>query len=212
MREAAEAVDDDLVRLGPAQILRAQRREQRHRASLHGGVLGVLERQIEELAPRLRHAGIEAARDRALRDGERLGVRGEGGGRAAEHVAGELVEHDGRGERGAASARQASRPSAAMLACRERKRWRSAASNASSRLNHCSLVVSSNQNRSTSSAQPGRIVAVIEMTSLRLSYRGLSPGMTPSKLCGEILAGRSPSRARNYRPGWQVGRGSAVSR
>src|SRR5437868_3040442 len=32
---------------------------------------------------------------------ERLGVLGEGGGRAAEHVAGELVEHDGGGERGA---------------------------------------------------------------------------------------------------------------
>src|SRR5205085_6162566 len=98
--EAPEAVDDGLVRLGPAQVLLAQGREQRHGTGLRGGVFGVLERQIEELPPLFRQSRIEAASYCRVGYRERLGVHGEGGGRAAEHVAGELVEHDGGRERG----------------------------------------------------------------------------------------------------------------
>ena len=41
-------------------------REQLHAACLQAGILGVLERQIEELPPLRRQPGIEPARDRAL--------------------------------------------------------------------------------------------------------------------------------------------------
>src|SRR5262249_61666324 len=102
MREAAEAVDDRLVRLSPpGELGIAQRGHQRDAALLRLAVLGVLERQVEEHALVFREAGIEALGDGALSHPAGLIIGGEGARRIAEYVARHLIEHDDGGQRGA---------------------------------------------------------------------------------------------------------------
>ena len=57
------------------------------------------ERQIEEAALLLRHLPVEAALDGAIGDGAGSRIRLVGARLPAEHVAGELIEHDDERER-----------------------------------------------------------------------------------------------------------------
>jgi hypothetical protein len=101
MREAAEPLDDDLVRNGMAQrLVIAERREQLDGAVLVGQAFAVLEGQVKEQTLVPGHAPIEARRNRILRQGEGQRIGGKGARRAAEHVARELVEDDHEREGG----------------------------------------------------------------------------------------------------------------
>ncbi len=94
MRKAAEARDNRFVSPGEFEIFRiAERREQFERAPLHGQVFRMLEGDVDEAPFLRRQLHVQALGDGALRQGERLRVRSEGLGRAAEHVAGKLIEH-----------------------------------------------------------------------------------------------------------------------
>src|SRR5712691_7536288 len=102
VREAAEAFDD--LDVGPAVAAEAtalgvaiaaitgQALGQHPRAALVGEVFAVVERHVEELAPRRRERGIEAAGQRPVRDAARHPVGRIGARARAEDVARELVE------------------------------------------------------------------------------------------------------------------------
>jgi hypothetical protein len=69
-----------------------------HRLQL--ATLGMFERQIEELALLRRHVAVPAALHREARQFLRERIGGKGFGRAAMHVAAELVEQDHCGQQG----------------------------------------------------------------------------------------------------------------
>ena len=73
--------------------------EQRDAAFLVGEVLGMLERQVEELRSRRLDLPVEASRQRPVGDRARQRIGGKGARAAAEHVARKLVEHDGQRQR-----------------------------------------------------------------------------------------------------------------
>src|SRR6185295_11854509 len=77
---------------GGAAMLLGPAPEQRDGAGLVLGILAMLERQEEEKSAVERRASIEAALDRGVGGGARVGVAGKGTQRAAMDVAGELVE------------------------------------------------------------------------------------------------------------------------
>jgi len=74
----------------------AQRSELLDAQRLHRRILGMFERQIEELAPVLVHVRVPALADRLQRQLQRERIGGEGLGGAAVDVAAELVEQDQR--------------------------------------------------------------------------------------------------------------------
>ena len=95
MWEPAEPVNDVLVRQRVlCQLWIAQRRNELEASGLCIGILLVLERQIEEEPLVAVERLDETFGDGRLGNGECLGVAGERAGGAAEHVAGELIEHN----------------------------------------------------------------------------------------------------------------------
>src|SRR5690606_31961303 len=109
VREAAEALDhvavsDGVVEEGLELRARVRRRlggerpEALDRDRLRGRILGVLEGEVEEGALVERQLLVLAARERAARQLERVGVGGERVGGAAMKVARELVEQQHEGE------------------------------------------------------------------------------------------------------------------
>ena len=100
VREAAEPADDVGVQLRPfQQVGVAGRGKQRAASLLVGQGLGMLERQVEKLPSGDGTLPVEAARQRPLGDGAGQRIGGVGARIAAEHVARELVEHDGERQR-----------------------------------------------------------------------------------------------------------------
>src|SRR5437660_12643100 len=99
VREPAEAANDAGMLAGILeQILVAERAAERHAPLLVRQVLGMHERQIEELPFRHRTLPVEAARDGAVGNRTRKRVGGKSARLAAEHVARELVEYDDQGK------------------------------------------------------------------------------------------------------------------
>ena len=95
MREAAECADDVGVQLGPFQpICVAFLAKQFDAAFLIVHRLGMLERQIEERAQRGIDARVAVFLNGPQRDIARKRIGREHSWIVAEHVAGELVEHD----------------------------------------------------------------------------------------------------------------------
>ncbi len=103
--EAAELVDDIAVAVGVIDGQFAQRLaegfEQADRLVLGRQVLGMFERQIDEAALGRMQGQIVTAGDGRAGDRQGLGVGGEGLGRSAVQVAGELIEQDQQRERAA---------------------------------------------------------------------------------------------------------------
>ena len=84
MREAAEAIDDHLVRHGVlVEVLVAELSEQPDRLLLVSGILAVLERQIDENALAIAHRLIEPVSDCRAREAECYWIGREGPGATA---------------------------------------------------------------------------------------------------------------------------------
>src|SRR5262245_44788016 len=100
MREAAEARDDVVMALRPLReagergLVALELREQPQRLALHREVLGVLERQVDELALHAGEPAVATAGHQRARRRERASVARERARGAAKDVARELVEHD----------------------------------------------------------------------------------------------------------------------
>src|SRR5262249_46605213 len=100
VREAAEAADDVGVPLGMFQeFVVAVAACQVDAALLVGEIFRMLERKIEERAQPAPHLRVEAAGEGASGDRARQRIGLVGAGLSAEHVARELIEHDGEGQR-----------------------------------------------------------------------------------------------------------------
>src|SRR5712692_3203949 len=99
VREAAEAADDVGMLLGIfGESIIAVAARQHQAVFLVRKILRMHERQIEKLALGMRELPVEASGDRTIRDGTGERVSPVGAGVAAEHIARELVEHDGERE------------------------------------------------------------------------------------------------------------------
>src|SRR2546423_13668092 len=97
MREAAESIDDLLVRDGKSgPLCIADTSDELNRECLICALLAVLERQVEKQPPLLRHGRIAPLTDRASGQTARDRIRRESTRRTTEQVGGGLIEnHDG---------------------------------------------------------------------------------------------------------------------
>ena len=103
MGEAAEAVDDVAVQLGEAEKLGvaglgAEGLDQAHAVGLVHGVLGMLQRHVDEVPQRRLDLQVESPAQGQAGDPASLAVRGEGVGAVPEDVAGDLVEQENQGQ------------------------------------------------------------------------------------------------------------------
>ena len=101
MREAAESIDDRLVRQRVARpVLVPQLTDEADRERLILTILAVLEGEVKKESYLRRHRGIESVVDGTPRKLARNGIGGEGARGASEHVARELIHDDhGREQR-----------------------------------------------------------------------------------------------------------------
>src|SRR2546423_15573256 len=100
MREAAESIDDLLVRDGKSgPLCIADTSDQLNRECLICALLAVLERQVEKQPLLLRHGRIAPLTDRASGQAARDRIGPESTGRAPEPAAGEPIENQDGGPR-----------------------------------------------------------------------------------------------------------------
>ena len=99
MRETAKAGDNVTVDFGVFPVFRSAACKGRDAAILICEMLGMHQRQEEELVERRGNLAVEALLDGRIGDAAGLGVRGKRAGIVAEHVSRELVEHDDEGKR-----------------------------------------------------------------------------------------------------------------